>query len=782
MTNSPSHVPESESNNKNGDSQLSSPGTRDHTMNGHETQRQARLKESLARARATQAAREAEATQTKRNPAGQAVAPGVQRGSRPSEQHSSRTLEGETLNGVTHPESYADAIPDVNTEKPESVRLSDSIVENVIGHADPLVVFQRWGKGDTPRNISSDEVQFRCPTPAHADHNPSASLNTKTGLWVCFGCEASGDIYTLGGMKFGMDEHSSDLPALKRKMASDLTGKSFIEHGPYSVLDVPAVRGLVDSENQERERREAEDNRALHEKLQAKEVAKEQHEADLDEYMNELSALLNDDLVPEPERAATAPAPDTPTDAPVAPTTDNHDGPHPEPVETQSSEPASPAPTSPTPQPGTNNSLLTPPPGFTGYDELLKPGTFLSEFYNSCKKDTNPNDFHFFHGLAGLGFASGRNVALADQRPVMGNLFLCFAADTGSGKSQSNEYLSEVLKAGLPWDETHRDGVKIIGKPGSGEVLIDQMTDKVVVNPVTGVPTKGRVKGYLNYDELTQLIKQGSRQGSTIDSILTSMYDGGDASSASRAAGIVTAHEPYLTMTSNIPPDTMREMFTQGSATSGFLNRFTFININEYKQQRAMGVPVIPDYDYLGSKLGEIAKWAQSPVMVMPDDDAVELIEQFFNMELARYSPRTGNSVDPMMVRIELMFKKFMLLFAVNEMSETLTREHVEKAIKLYWIIKPGLERTSDSVGKSATSVLEDTIVEKVTDYFKKHGEAITEGDIWNRHCKIMRVVKREGLERYQFEQALKSLVRTGELDEVKPAKGSARSKYKPGA
>lgn len=790
MTNSPSHVPESESNNKNGDSQLSSPGTYNHTTNDHETQRQARLRESLARARAKRLAREAEATQTKRNPAGQAVAPGDQRGSRPSEQHSSRTLEGETLNGVTHPESYADAIPDVNTEKPESVRLSDSIVENVIGHADPLVVFPRWGKGDTPRSTSGDEVQFRCPTPGHTDTNPSASLNTKTGLWVCFGCEASGDIYTLGGIKFGMDEHSSELPELKRRMAADLTGKSFIEHGPYSVLDIPAVRELVNHENKERERREAEDNRALQEKLQAKELAEQQHAADLDEYMNELSALLNDELAPEveypaitaPDTATDGPAPDAASGTPAATTADNHNGTHPEPAETQSSEPTSPTPTS---QPGGERSLLVKPDRFMGYDELLKPGTFLSEFYNECKKDTNPNDFHFFNGLAGLGLAAGRNVALADQSPVLGNLFLCFVAGTGVGKSTSNKYLGKVLEAGLPWDETTRDGVKFISNPGSGETLIDLMAAGTVVDLDNGKVLRGNVKGYLNYDELAQLVHQGSRQGSTTKTILTTMFDGSTVSTSSRTHKESIAHDPFLTVTSNIPKDTMRELFTQGEAASGFLNRFTFVTVNDTKPQSAFTPEVEPDADYLGARLAEIVKWGKGVSRVMPDADAVELVEQFFNMELLRYSPKTGNDVNPMMVRLELMFKKFMLLFAVNEMSSTLTREHVEKAIKLYWIIKPGIDDTADSIGKSAEAELEDEIVEKVTGYFRKHTEPLTAAQIWGEKLQIgHRAAKRLGIERRGFEYALRNLVSTGELDEIKPPKGDNRtkSKYKPGA
>lgn len=790
MTNSPSHQPESEPNNKNGDSQLSSPGNHNDTTNDHAMQRQARLKESLERARATRLAREAEAAQAKRNPAGpQTVASGVdQRGSRPSEQHSSRPKEEETLNGVTHPESYADAIPDVNTDKPESVMLSDSIVENVIGHADPLTVFPRWGKGDTPRDTSGDEVQFRCPTPGHTDTNPSASINKTTGLWVCFGCEAGGDIYTLGGIKFGLDEKSSQLPELKRRMAEDLTGKPFIEHGPYSVIDIPAVRELVDAENKERERREAEDNRALQEELKKKELEKERYESGLDEYMRELNESLYGELAPEVEYPAittpdatngTAPTVDPDSPTPV------RGGQEPHTDDTASDAGDSPAPAQ-RPQTTTlnNDSLMVPPSSFTGYDELLKPGTFLSEFYNSCKKDTNPNDFHFFHGLAGLGLAAGRNVALADQSPVLGNLFLCFVAGTGVGKSTSSKYLHKVLEAGLPWDENSRDGVKLLAQPGSGETLIDMMAAGTVVDLDSGKVLRGNVKGYLNYDELAQLVHQGSRQGSTTKTILTTMFDGSTVSTSSRTHKESIAHDPFLTLTSNIPPATMRELFTQGEAASGFLNRFTFVTVTDTKTQSAFTPEVNPDADYLGARLAEIVKWGKSVSRVTPDADAVELVEQFFNMELLRYSPKTGNDVDPMMVRLELMFKKFMLLFAVNEMSSTLTCDHVEKAIKLYWIVKPGLERTADSVGKSAEAELEDAIVAKVTGYFRKHTEALTAAQIWGEKLQIgKREAKRLGIERRGFDYALRNLVGTGELDEVKPPKGDNRtkSKYKPG-
>lgn len=746
-------------------------------------QRRKRLKESLAKAkRAADATTNASTSSAKRNPVGpQALSPEMdQRGSRPSEQHSSDgSLEGETLNGVTHPEYYTDAIPDVNTDKPESVKLSDTIVENVIGHADPLLVFPRWGKGDTPRDTSSEEVQFRCPLPDHADHNPSASLNKYTGLWTCFSCEAGGDIYTLGGIKFGIDPKSNQLPELKRLMAEDLTGKPFISHGPYSVMDVPAVAELVDSENKERERRETQDNKLLQKKLQEEQSVKDQHSSYLDEYIRELNESLYGELVPEPDPLPQPRSGESLADpaTPTPPTVGAPSAPMPEPADTTRPEPASPPPSPP-------NTLLAPPPAFTGYDELLKPGTFLSEFYLSCKKDRNPNDFHFFNGLIGLGFASGDNVTLADEKPVMGNLFLCFVAGTGTGKSQSGHYLEKVLEAAMPVDPTHRDGVKVISQPASGEILIDSMAAGTVVDPDNGRVLQGNVKGYLKYDELPTLVKQISRQGSTIDTFLTSMYDGSTVSTNSRTHKESIAYDPYLTMTSNIPPHTMREIFTQGSAASGFLNRFTFVTAKDYKPQIGLGAPVKPDYDYLGSKLHEINRWSKSACAVRPDAGGAELFEEFFNTELVRYAPRTGVEVEPMMVRLELMFKKFCLLFAVNEMSPTLTRDHVEKAIKLYWIVKPGFQTASDNIGQSSTSVLEDEITKKVTEYFIKHREPLTAGQIWADKLQIRRVAKRLGLEKRDFEFALKSLVGVGDLDEVKPPKGDSRAKpkYRPGS
>ena len=39
------------------------------------------------------------------------------------------------------------------------------------------------------------EIQFKCIF--HDDNNPSASINKKTGLWICYGCDAR-SLYSWG--------------------------------------------------------------------------------------------------------------------------------------------------------------------------------------------------------------------------------------------------------------------------------------------------------------------------------------------------------------------------------------------------------------------------------------------------------------------------------------------------------------------------------------------------------------------------------------------------------
>ncbi len=57
---------------------------------------------------------------------------------------------------------------------------------------DPLVFYRRYVPEIRPG--SNGQAMARCPF--HDDRSPSLSISTTTGLYKCFGCGASGDIFT----------------------------------------------------------------------------------------------------------------------------------------------------------------------------------------------------------------------------------------------------------------------------------------------------------------------------------------------------------------------------------------------------------------------------------------------------------------------------------------------------------------------------------------------------------------------------------------------------------
>ena len=62
-----------------------------------------------------------------------------------------------------------------------------------------------------------DVAQQKVPCPFHEDKDPSLSLNLENGLWKCWGCDKSGDIY-----KFYMFWHKCDFKTAKYAIVGDL--------------------------------------------------------------------------------------------------------------------------------------------------------------------------------------------------------------------------------------------------------------------------------------------------------------------------------------------------------------------------------------------------------------------------------------------------------------------------------------------------------------------------------------------------------------------------------
>lgn len=69
---------------------------------------------------------------------------------------------------------------------------------------------------DVAREIG-DELIVTCPSPDHADRNPSAAINVRKGLWVCYSCGARGTLEKLLGTQWvdpDVDDMLADIDEL----------------------------------------------------------------------------------------------------------------------------------------------------------------------------------------------------------------------------------------------------------------------------------------------------------------------------------------------------------------------------------------------------------------------------------------------------------------------------------------------------------------------------------------------------------------------------------------
>lgn len=651
----------------------------------------------------------------------------------------------------TQDELYADSIPDVNLagDLPEPYVASDTEVERIIDSTPIEAQYAKFGKGDTPEPRGAERI-IRCPLPTHRDTHPSASYNVESGLFNCMGCGASGDIFRVAAAHYGMNDDSSDLPYIKRKLASDLSGAPVEQYGNHEVLATPTVRAAMEAEA----KKDQDESKSELEEMRLRLIKNTDDDSDDHEDADDQGPLEDySEAIPDIETKVPDPLP-VPESTP----------------------------------PSTRSVLsfdLTKEPPNNDYNSMLEPGTFLHDFYTTCSADPMPNDFHFFNGMLALGYASGRDAYFADLPPVYGNLYMCFVAPSGAGKSRSRYWLDKLIESAMPYDELDhlRSGVNRLADPNSGEKLIELMSAKEIPypnkKPHDPATTKGRIKGLLYLDEFETFINSSGRTGNTLKNIITTMFGSDRAATSSRTGGVLLAEEPYLSLSANIPTESLRTAVNKGDTFSGFLNRFTFVNITTEKEQTFTSKPIHFDRDALSLQLRKIMSWCQvrRPLTLSPE--AAELMEDFFKKVLAEDVPLVNQEADVMLARLDLFVKKYLLLFAVNEMKEVIDVPVAEKAIRLYWITKKNLQHVGVKIGTSATSELEDHIIEKVKAKFMKEPEPLTSGDIMGGKCKVTRKVKALGLESRDFETAMRNLVAIGALIEIRGDKSDRRVKPK---
>ncbi len=561
-----------------------------------------------------------------------------------------------------------------------------------------IEAYNKWCKKMVVKPTSrKDGIKVSCPNPKHPDRNPSAWLNTEKNTYFCGGCAEGGDIWDIAAYHFGFDvpgyKSTEPFKELKIRIAEDLG---------YQISSGPG-------------------------------------------WMN---------IIP-PGAGAITPAPS----GSITPTTSHSSASPTEPVSSSSTPSEEPV----TPKPGATQSTsgaTQPNPGDEyeiPWRDFVPEDTFLREWLIATTVDDCAEEFHFWTGLQALGLAAGGQVLLEDVPKVHSNLYICLMGPSGSKKSQAKRHLKETLLEILPYDYDNpfTTGTKIIGGAGSGEYLLSNFSSPIY-DP--GDPKKilghAPVRGFVEYEELAQLMAAASRQSSTLRTNLMDIYDAPKLlSSGSRTHGKTTVEHPYGVAFSTTQNSSLAGLLHKGDDGSGFVNRWIFVS-GKMKRVTSWG-KIQVDLTKAQGKIRETAIWANKGHLVAMSQPALDLWDEFFHATLLPTKRAAEASGTSMLGRLDLTMKKLILLFCINEKLDTVPAYIVERVLALF----PYLVSSYGVVGKEISRTAENDLAAKTLMKIKEFQD--TTNPLGPTAAELQEIMKHD----FKYVKELKELL--GDLDKT---------------
>lgn len=126
------------------------------------------------------------------------------------------------------PTGYDDLVPAEEYTRSDEDKALDRVIENI----DIIDAYRRWcGKSAVDPKGKREGIKISCPTPGHADKNPSAWINLDKQTWFCAACEVGGDAHDIAAYHFGFPvpgyKDGAQFHELRRKMAESY-GYTFV--------------------------------------------------------------------------------------------------------------------------------------------------------------------------------------------------------------------------------------------------------------------------------------------------------------------------------------------------------------------------------------------------------------------------------------------------------------------------------------------------------------------------------------------------------------------------
>lgn len=560
----------------------------------------------------------------------------------------------------------ADLIPDIGGDQKRDA--TDDALDRLLNDIDVIEGYHKFcGKMRVDKRKRSREgIKVSCPIPGHIDANPSAWVNTDKNVWYCGRCGQGGDVYDLAAFHFGMPvpgyKEGGSFHELRKKMAQSY-GYTFQE---APGLDKPILVPPAQAQ-------EARD-RAVPKPLTT--VANIQSEVS---DMDAARKLLGEDKLIAKARGRVV------DELPSDDATVTHIFGDVEPDE----------------------------PATLNWHKLAKEETFLAKYMDICTVDDAPEEYHFWNAILALGLAVGRDVVLDDQKRVLPNLFVCLLGGTGDRKSRSHAHLDELIYQAMPFkaDDPAGKGVDLLDSMASAEALISGF-----INPIFDptdpkkVASFSPVKGLIRFNELSALVGRAARKGNVLKPTLMEIYDGARViQTASMTHGRKRAENPFGSMFTTTQPGALKTLLREDDAVSGFLNRIVFATGVPKKPVPIGGaqIDILPAVD----PLKRIQGWAGFGRIILWSDPAVQTFTEFFHDVL---HPVQQADESGLLNRLDLLAKKLILLFCINEHLTEVNRDVVEMAISMYPYLTAAYGVPAAHIGSTINSEVRDELLRHI--------------------------------------------------------------------
>ena len=664
---------------------------------------------------------------------------------------------------------------------------SDQFIDNVVGGIDIVTAYKRWVQKPFPDGHEGrDEIQVSCPTPSHRDRNPSASLNTEENVWVCYGCDARGDVLTMIGYWKGKDPRDKhDFMDLRKEICRDLGYEFYTTiSGHEEILqtkpkaEVPTHDGgeMFDVEEAAAaghfEKRTIEDltqthpflldtldelgaggpkladgtdkKTAIFDRLKNKKGSDQQANP-----KNELPQVDSEQVSTpaEPEQAPDQPKQEEKAPEQLAspknelPQVDSQ----PEPVKPKrkmpsfanldraadaifgpGAEKAAQKPAASEPEPESTPSADGPrgpmDPGGPVFDwrNMVPENTPMHDYLMTVCEDDSPEEYHVANFLQFIGLLLGKDVHLNAGRKVYGNCMTCIVGRTGAGKSSSERYIDTLIERIMRFDvEDHlTKGVRVIRSAGSGpwiSSLFNHIVEEEKPNPTgKGGPLKVKhanpgVRAIIRWPEMSTMLARGDN-AEKIKATLQEIFDVAPSiGGGSLSNGEYRADNPFGSVATTTQTKMLSKIVGVNDVHSGLLNRFWFI-IGNPKERQVW--PKAIELEPLVPKVELIRKWAIEKSSGGSWHGVHEVVDRSVpNASGQVYEEFIASTIHPMMKldndmlqRVDLTFKKLVLLFSANMTENVVSVSAVEQAkayfdylIKCYEVVTEQLVNTDMS-------------------------------------------------------------------------------------